>query len=69
MFAGKTSAGRALRARPVEHATSAPVHQRHRRADVQKPSTIRDHVVGRVVDVLARGSGDPLIYFRGSFLS
>jgi hypothetical protein len=25
--------------------------------------------VGRVVDVLARGSGDPLIYFRGSFLS
>src|SRR5215472_7853736 len=25
--------------------------------------------VGRVVDLVARGSGDPLIYFRGSFLN
>ena len=25
--------------------------------------------IGRVVDVIARGSGDPLIYFRGGFLS
>ena len=26
-------------------------------------------VIGRVVDVTARGSGDPLIYFRGGFLT
>jgi flavin reductase (DIM6/NTAB) family NADH-FMN oxidoreductase RutF len=26
-------------------------------------------VVGRVVDVVARGAGDPLIYFRGGFLN
>ena len=26
-------------------------------------------VIGRVVDVAARGSGDPLIYFRGGFLT
>ena len=25
--------------------------------------------IGRVVDVVARGSGDPLIYFRGGFLN
>jgi len=24
--------------------------------------------IGRVVDLVARGSGDPLIYFRGGFL-
>jgi flavin reductase (DIM6/NTAB) family NADH-FMN oxidoreductase RutF len=25
--------------------------------------------IGRVVDLVARGSGDPLIYFRGGFYS
>jgi flavin reductase (DIM6/NTAB) family NADH-FMN oxidoreductase RutF len=25
--------------------------------------------IGRVVEVIARGSGEPLIYFRGSFLN
>jgi flavin reductase (DIM6/NTAB) family NADH-FMN oxidoreductase RutF len=77
MFAGKTSAKGAARFEPGRWGTlvtGAPVFTDAIGAlDCVLEKTI-DHfattiAVGRVVDVRARGSGDPLIYFRGSFLS
>jgi flavin reductase (DIM6/NTAB) family NADH-FMN oxidoreductase RutF len=77
MFAGKTSAKGAARFEPGRWgtlSTGAPVFSNAVGAfDCVLEKTI-DHfattiAVGRVVDVVARGSGDPLIFFRGSFLS
>jgi flavin reductase (DIM6/NTAB) family NADH-FMN oxidoreductase RutF len=77
MFAGKTAAKGSAR---FEHGrwgtltTGAPVFNDAIGAvDCVLEKTI-DHfattvAIGRVVDVVARGGGDPLIYFRGGFLN
>jgi flavin reductase (DIM6/NTAB) family NADH-FMN oxidoreductase RutF len=76
MFAGKTGAkgaGRFELGRWRTLSTGAPVFAGAIGAiDCVLEKTIEHFAttiaVGRVVEVLARGSGDPLIYFRGSFL-
>ncbi|HSR77789.1 MAG TPA: flavin reductase family protein [Xanthobacteraceae bacterium] len=77
MFAGKTATKGAARFEPGRWGTlttGAPVFNDAIGAvDCVLEKTI-DHfattvVIGRVVDVVARGSGDPLIYFRGGFLN
>jgi flavin reductase (DIM6/NTAB) family NADH-FMN oxidoreductase RutF len=76
-FAGKTAAKGAARFEPGRWGTlttGAPVFNDAIGAlDCVLEKTI-DHlattiVIGRVVDVIARGRGDALIYFRGGFLS
>jgi flavin reductase len=77
MFAGKTATKGAARFEPGRWGTlttGAPVFNDAIGAvDCVLEKTI-DHfattvAIGRVVDVVARGSGDPLIYFRGGFLN
>jgi flavin reductase (DIM6/NTAB) family NADH-FMN oxidoreductase RutF len=76
-FAGKTAAKGAARFEPGRWgslATGAPVlNDAIGVLDCVLEQTI-DHAattiaIGRVVDLIARGSGEPLIYFRGNFLN
>ena len=77
MFGGKTGIKGSARFEPGRWgtlSTGAPVfNDAIGVLDCALEKTI-DHfattiAIGRVVDVIARGSGDPLIYFRGGFLS
>jgi len=77
MFAGKTGIKGSARFEPSRWgtlSTGAPVlNDAIGVLDCVLEKTI-DHfattvAIGRVVDVIVRGSGDPLIYFRGGFLS
>jgi flavin reductase (DIM6/NTAB) family NADH-FMN oxidoreductase RutF len=76
-FAGKTDAKGAARFEPGRWGvltTGAPVFNDAIGAlDCVLEKTIEHFatiiVIGRVVDLVARGSGEPLIYFRGSFLN
>jgi flavin reductase (DIM6/NTAB) family NADH-FMN oxidoreductase RutF len=77
MFGGKTGIKGSARFEPARWgtlSTGAPVFNDALGVlDCALEKTI-DHfattvAIGRVVDVIARGSGDPLIYFRGGFLS
>ena len=76
MFAGKSATKGSARFEPGRWGTltsGAPVfHDAIGVVDCVLEKTI-DHfattiAIGRVVDFVARGSGDPLIYFRGGFL-
>jgi flavin reductase (DIM6/NTAB) family NADH-FMN oxidoreductase RutF len=76
MFAGKTETRGAARfeaGRWGTLTTGAPVlNDAIGAVDCVLEKTI-DHfattiAIGRVVDMVARGSGDPLVYFRGAFL-
>jgi flavin reductase (DIM6/NTAB) family NADH-FMN oxidoreductase RutF len=76
MFAGRTGAKGAARFEPGRWSTlttGAPVFDSALGVlDCVLEKTIEHFAttiaVGRVVEVAARGSGDPLIYFRGGFL-
>jgi flavin reductase (DIM6/NTAB) family NADH-FMN oxidoreductase RutF len=76
-FAGKTDAKGAARFEPGHWGvltTGAPVFNDALGVlDCVLEKTVEHFAttiaIGRVVDLLARGSGDPLIYFRGSFLN
>lgn len=76
-FAGKTDAKGAARFEPGRWGvltTGAPVFNDALGVlDCVLEKTVEHFAttiaIGRVVDLLARGSGDPLIYFRGGFLN
>ena len=77
MFAGKSATKGSARFEPGRWGTltsGAPVfHDAIGVVDCVLEKTI-DHfattiAIGRVVDFVARGGGDPLIYFRGGFLN
>jgi flavin reductase (DIM6/NTAB) family NADH-FMN oxidoreductase RutF len=77
MFGGKTAAKGADRFEPGRWGTlttGAPVfNDAIGVLDCVLEKTVEHFAttiaIGRVVDVVARGSGDPLIYFRGSYLN
>jgi flavin reductase (DIM6/NTAB) family NADH-FMN oxidoreductase RutF len=75
-FGGKTAAKGADRFEPGRWgtlSTGAPVFNDALGVlDCTLETTVDHHAttiaIGRVVDIVARGSGDPLVYFRGGFL-